>query len=336
MYNFIKFLSKHSFRWVLGPALLVCLVSIPVLSQQLGNRLPRVDGTPGLFKTWDAEPIRQGEVFLSLAPFQNHRDPGELTITTLTSGLATGVFDSLEVFGMWEIQKRLEADSIEVYRISPGSRPRPSTTPLGQQLFSNVAPFMDVPLATGRGELYGNVKFNIFSERKGRPFGLSAVGTGKIPGHKTFTGLNRGLSTGDTEIGFGVLLSKRLGDSLQLHANALRIYVGHPTIDGVAISDLNNRFVVRAGGAFNVSSTLQATAEFESFNYFYWHNVAGLNPTDPVDIIVGLRTTAPRGISFGGGYVASVKRIAEDPARGIRPGSIHGFVVQLGLALQRE
>jgi hypothetical protein len=328
-------LLRKNLCWTIT-ALYVTFVPSAVLGQRFTNRAATIDGTPGLFKTWDAEPIRQGEVFLSIAPFQTHRDPGELTITTLTSGLSLGLFDSLEMFGMWELQKRIQADGIEVYRISPGSPPRPATTPTGAQLFSNVAPFIDVPLATGRGELYGNLKFNILSERRGRPFALSVVGTSKLPGQKTFTGLNRGLSTGDTEVGYGLLLSKRVGDAVQLHANALRIYVGHPTIDGVGISDINNRFVVRAGAGVNVSSNWTAIAEFESFNYFYWHYVEGINPSDPIDIIIGLRSSPTAHLSLGAGYVASVKRMAEDPLKAARPGSIHGFVIQFGIAFKRE
>jgi hypothetical protein len=314
---------------------MVCSVS-PLFGRQFDeSRHPTVDGAAGLFKTWDAEPLRQGEVFASLSVLQNHRDPGELTITNGSGGMAIGLFNRLELIGNWEAQKRIQADGIQVYRIRPGDRSRPSTTRLGEQFFSSSAPFMDVPLATGRGELYGYVKYNLLSERREHPLAVSIVGEGKIPGQKTFTGLNRGLSTGDNEVGLGLLLSKRVGDRLQLHANGIRIYVGHPAINGVGISDIDNRMVVRAGGAFNLTPKYQAIAEFESFNYFYWLPVRGLNPTDPVDLILGMRASPNSFISFGGGYVASLRRISEDPVRDVRPGSVHGFIAQVGFAIRR-
>jgi hypothetical protein len=258
-----------------------------------------------------------------------------MSITTAPGGMAIGLLDRLEIFGTWELQKRIRADGIQVYRVGPGELPRLSTTPTGTELATSAAPFMDVPVATGRGELYGRVKVNILSERAGRPFALSVVGTGKIPGHKTVTGLNRGLSTGDTELGFGALLSKRVGGVATFHVNTLIVIVAHPTIDGEGVSDLQNRFVLRAGAAFPLASRIQGIAEFERFDYFFHQHIEGLNPTRPVDVFLGLRAFATRSVSFSGGYVASLNRIEEDPQRGVRPAPASGFVVQLGLAFRR-
>jgi hypothetical protein len=53
-------------------------------------------------------------------------------------------------------------------------------------------------------------------------------------------------------------------------------------------------------------------------------------------VIIGLRSSPGKLISFGGGYVATLKRIDEDPARGVYPGPIHGFIMHFGLAFKRE
>src|SRR5262245_29379549 len=244
MLNFMRF------RRTVGYAALLSLaVSLPVSSQSNLNG-PTVDGTPGLFKTWDAETLRPGEVSLSLGTMRTHRDPGQLTITTFPGGMAVGLLNRLEAFGTWETQKHIEAGNIETYRILPGSPSRPATTPLGEQLFSSAAPFMDVPVATGRGELYGRMKYNIFSEKRGQPLSVSMVGVGKAASHKNFTGMNRGLATGDVEVGFGTLVSKRLVNGAQFHSNVLFVWTGHPMIDGISISDLDNSTVVRAGASF--------------------------------------------------------------------------------------
>ncbi len=301
-----------------------------------GHIGPSLEGTPGLFKTWDAEPVRRGEVFFSAGLVRVRRDPGELSITTAAGGGAIGIFDWLEVFGLWELQKRIQADGIQVYRIVPGQKPRIATTRTGDQLASSSAPFMDVPMSTGRGELYGYIKVNLLSERRGRSFALSAVATGKIPGYRTFKQLNRGLTTGDTELGFGALVSKRLPGIATLHVNSLVIFVGHPEIGGVGISDLQNRFVLRAGAAFPVSPRVEGIAEFERFDYFFHQTIEGLNPTRPLDVFLGLRVHPSRTLSLSGGYSALVNRIEENPARAVRPVSPHGFVVQMGLALRRD
>jgi len=296
------------------------------------HRGPTIDGTPGLFRTWDAEPLRAGEVFMTTGVFQTHRDPGEMTISTVPAAMAIGVHDRLELFGMWEIQKRIEAPGIETYRIAAGEVPHVASTLLGEQLASSAAPFMDVPIATGRSELYGYAKLNILSERTGQPFALSAVGTGKIPGHKTATGLNRGLSTGDTEVGFGTLISKRLPGIATLHLNTIWVIVAHPQVEGVGVSDLQNRFVLRGGAAFPLGSAVEGIAEIERTDYFFHQTVVGLNPTIPVDVVVGLRAHPSRMVSVSAGYTALVNRIEEDPQRAVRPAPASGFVVQLGLA----
>jgi hypothetical protein len=318
--------------FVLG--MLVLCTSVPSMeARQLADmrRAASLEGVPGLFKTWDAEPVRPGEVFFSTGAIATSRDPGEMSITTAPSALAIGVLERLEIFGMWELQKRIEAPGIEVYRIGPDEPSRPATIASGEQLFSNSAPFIDVPVATGRGELYGHAKVNILSERRGSPFALSVIGTGKIPGHKTVGGLNRGLSTGDTEVGVGALVSKRAG-GVGIHFNTLVVIVAHPEIDGEGISDLQNRVVVRGGVSFPVARWLEGVAEVEKFQYFFHTTPIGLNPTKPMDALFGLRAYAGRIVSVSAGYVGLVNPIDEDPARGVRPTDRHGFVVQLGLA----
>ena len=105
-------------------------LSIPAFAQlDMKYRSATMDGAPGLFKTWDAEPAGAGEVFFSSGLTRTHRDPGQLTITTMPAAMSVGLFNRLEVFGVWEAQKRIEADDIQYYRIAPGEASRPATTP---------------------------------------------------------------------------------------------------------------------------------------------------------------------------------------------------------------
>lgn len=323
------------FRIILS-AVLSVLAGLPLFAQQPEDfRSATFDGTPGLFRTWDAEPILPGEVFFSGGVLRTHRDPGEITLTTGSGGLAIGLFKRFEIFGSWEIQKRVEAPGVLTYRIPAGEVSRPAQTLLGDRLFSSSAPFIDVPSATGRGDMYGSMKFGVLSETAGHPFALSAVGLGKLPGHKTFGGLNRGLTNGDTEVGFGVLASKRLSGGTHFHANGLWYFAGDPTIEGRGVSDLHHRFIFRGGAAIQVTGPVQVIGEAELYRYF-GHEVPGLDPTQPVDLIFGLRVQPRRSVSISGGYLASVNRIESDPDREIRTTPAGGFVVQLGLALKRD
>src|SRR5262249_18724178 len=156
----------------------------------------------------------------------------------------------------------------------------------------------------------------------GRPIAVSAVAVGSLPGHKTSVGLNRGLSTGDIEIGFGGLLSKKMSNGTQFHANGLWYFHGDPRINGEGVSDLHHKFVLRTGTAVPLKDHLQATGEVQYFKYF-GHLVPGLDPKNPVDVVVGLRAYPNRFMYVGGGYVASLNHMEEDPARSIRPAGTH-------------
>jgi hypothetical protein len=324
----------RTFKYFFALVISICSISSAVFGQQPGDsRSPSMDGTPGLFRTWDAEALRPGEVFASVGTLRNYRDPGELTFTTFPASLAIGLFHRFEIFGTLEAQKHITADSILTYRVPPGGTSMRAETLLGEVLFSSSAPFIDVPKTSGRGDMWGNMKFNVLSQGAGQPFSLSAVGIGKLPAKKTMTTLNRGLTTGDTEVGFGALASKRTGNGLQVHVNALWYFAGDPTIDGIGISDLNHHFILRGGTIFPVLPKTQAIAEVEVNDYF-GHLVPGLNPTSPVDLMFGLRTQPNPLLSISGGYLASVNHIEEDPTREIRSAGTNGFVFQLGFALR--
>lgn len=326
----------RTFKYLLVLVISISSLSSAVFGQQLSDpRSASLDGTPGLFRTWDAEALRPGEVFGSMGVLRNHRDPGELSFTVASASLAIGLFHRFEIFGSLEAQKHIEAGSILTYRVAPGDPSLPAQTLLGERLFSSSAPFMDVPSASGRGDMWGNMKFSVLSQSAGKPFALSAVGIGKLPSQKKLTTLNRGLTTGDTEVGFGALASRRASNGFQVHVNALWYFTGDPTVEGFGISDINHRFILRGGTIFPVLPKTQAIAELELTDYF-GHLVPGMNPTSPVDILVGLRAHPNPFLSISGGYLASVNHIAEDPAREIRAAGTNGFVFQLGFAARHR
>jgi len=328
-------MKKHLNRWLLGAVVLAALCIPGFAQQSFEHRAATLSGSPGLFMTWDAEALKPGEVYFSTGAFKNHRDPGQLTITTLPAALGIGVLPKIEIFGSLETQKRIEADDISVYRVQPTEIPQPSLSPAGERLFSSSAPFIDVPIATGRGDMFGNIKFNFLSQRDGHPVAFSAVAVGSLPGHKTAVGLNRGLSTGDIEVGFGGLLSKKWTNGTQFHLNGLWSFHGDPRINGEGVSDLHHKFILRTGTAVPLKEHLQATGEVQYY-YYFGHLVPGLDPKNPVDIIAGLRVYPSPFVYVGGGYVASVNHIEEDPARSLRAASTHGFMFQLGFAFRRQ
>ena len=199
-----------------GAVLLALMLPVPGLAQPREYRSAGLDGATGLFAVWDAEPLRSGELNLSLALNRHNLDPGKLQITGLPVAGAVGLFGVLEFFGALDVQKRITAENIGVYRVAEGQRPRPAVTPLGAASLSSEAPFIDVPESTGRGNFRGGVKIGVLSERRGHPFALSGVIFGEVPTQATYSALNRGLGSRTLTGGFGALISKRFGEAGQL------------------------------------------------------------------------------------------------------------------------
>ncbi|MBM3791512.1 MAG: hypothetical protein FJW35_14355, partial [Acidobacteria bacterium] len=153
--------------------LLICL---PGIAQDQPKKLQKgstLDGAAGLFKTIDAESLRQGEFNFSLGYDYLNRDPGELNFRTLPVAFGIGLFDRVELFGAVDAYKRVGASSTRVYRLIPGQLPRLASSLTGAPSAMNDAPFMDVPKAKGMGDVRFGVKINALSERRGNPFGLS-------------------------------------------------------------------------------------------------------------------------------------------------------------------
>src|SRR5262249_11519060 len=139
----------------LAVILVALALAVPGLAQQGQKKkstAPSLDGTSGLFRTWDAETLRASELNFTIGWNHLNRDPGELIIKTLPAGFAVGVADRFEVFGSIDAVKRIEARSVRIYRVPPGQLPRPATTLRGVTYFTNDAPFIDVPRATGLGD----------------------------------------------------------------------------------------------------------------------------------------------------------------------------------------
>ena len=128
---------------------------------------PSLDGTTGLFKTWDAENLRRGETNWTFGYDLFHRDPGKLTIGQMPVGVAVGIFDRFELFATMDVQKHVRARAIRSYR-RPGLK-RPRAPKLVRMSFGIMA------TSGGRGH-WGSIKITRRMQRsalRGRKSGLS-------------------------------------------------------------------------------------------------------------------------------------------------------------------
>ncbi len=310
--------------------LAVLLLAFPGLADQTQKKrkAASLDGTTGLFHVWDAETLRQGEFNFSLGYDHYNRDPGELVIKSVPVSGAVGVHDRVEIFGGMDVQKHIREGSLRTYRLLPGELPQPAQVLGGRTLFTNDAPFMDVPVASGRGNWNLGAKVNLLSERLGNPLSLGLVGFVIGPPGNNVQYLNRGLTTGQFQGGFGGLISKRAGNIAQVHFNMLLNYVGDPKISGVKLADLQNEFIYKGGAAFPAYGRVQLIAELDGKTY-YGDRTVGANPRSPVDLLFGLRAFFNDYVSASMGYRASLNHVKEDQANQIFPAGTNGMVAQL-------
>jgi len=317
------------------------LLSISAFAQKKAEDMQTVaslDGASGLFKTWDADTLKRGETSLSFGYDLFRRDPGALTIGRATAGAAVGVYDRFEVFGSMEVQKYVKANNIQFYRrLLPGQLPLMAATPLGVRYFSQVAPFMDVPEATGRGDLHLGFKYNLLSEGRGDSLSLGFAGFGTIPGQQNATGISRGLSTGAYEGAFAFLFSKRIADYLGLHLNyGAKFIPSNPKVAHTNLTDLSHEFFYRGGIELPVYKTVRVIYEVNGTKYFGTRTI-GLNPKSPIDLIFGLRVNPMSYFSLSAAYQATLRHVSEKsgatPA-GIQAAKDSGFIVEGTLNMQ--
>jgi outer membrane protein OmpA-like peptidoglycan-associated protein len=314
-------------------AVLLCVA--PLFSQSIEPENKKLksaslDGTTGLFRAWDAETLRKHEFNFTLGFDQHFRDPGDLRFSLVPAGGAYGITNRLEFFFSMDALKRIDARNILPYRVVPGALPVPAWSRARAASFSNEAPFMDVPTASGAGNYRLGTKFNLFSERRKDPLAVSLVGFARLPYPGSTSALNRGLGTGTWDAGWGVLVSKVAGPVAELYLNTMLAFTGTPEERGVVLADLQNEFRYRAGSAFPAQKRIQAIVEIAGATYF-GSRTLGLNPTSPVDLIFGFRAYPRNWISVGAGYQASLNHIQDVPEQQRFGAGTHGLVVQVAL-----
>ncbi len=307
------------------------LLALPGLGQDSQKKklnASTLDGTSGLFKTYDSQTLQRGEINFSLGVDHYNRDPNSLVIRDLPTSVAFGLHDRVEVFGSWILQRHVDTTSIEYYRLLPGQLPRPSSTMAGVTSFTQAAPFIDVPRANGPSDLMLGGKFSVLSERKGDPLGMGLVVFTKLATFRDSVYMNRGLTAGNRTLGWAMLFSKRARKIAQLHFNTGVNFASSPKVQGNTLADLQDEFVWRGGAAFPAYGKLQFIGEIDAKAYF-GSGTRGVNPQSPVDLILGLRVYITKWATLGAGYRATLLHVKEDIDRQIYPAETHGFIAQL-------
>jgi len=294
------------------------------LAQQYAATL---DGTSGLFKTWDAESLRRGELNFSFGYDQFNHDPGNFKLGRVVIGGAVGVVDTFEIFGSVDANRRIW---------NPPNRAGNRGEPL-----------------SSRGDIKLGAKFNVMSERlDNHPFSFAIAVLGKYPG--AMDGIPPGLSEtcrdqSDArndildakrclrtyDAGGYLLFSKTAADIARFHVNfggvvtmSRRTLVRDELTSGRVPLDLDHRFDLRYGAEVPLPS-------HPSLRFIGEMNVS--IPT-PAYVIAGARYYPKNWVALGAAYQASIhsKPVEQETV------NRHGFIVQgtlgrrVGAVAERE
>ena len=338
-------MNTRQLRAIATCFLLLLAISIPGFAQEKEKKLyaASLDGTTGLFKTWDAENLRRGETNFTFGYDQFKRDPGQLTIGRAVAGAAVGVVDRFEIFGSVDVRRRISAGNIfpfyDMGAYPNNGAPRLARTPTGATYFTQDAPFIDTPRANGFSDIHLGARLNILSERRGNPLSLAIAGRATIPGSTDVRNLRRGVTKGTYDGGGFVLVSKTAANFIRLHANVGVNLVSKP--DGTEWKNiwLQDEIIWRAGVEMPVKSSVRFIAEVTGTNLIDAPDPSipsNVDPYRPMDLIAGLRYYPASWASIGAGYQASLHRFSDQPNLGVTRGGYHGFVVQGAVGKRRN
>ncbi|MGH9341646.1 MAG: PKD domain-containing protein [Acidobacteriota bacterium] len=292
---------------------------------------PTIHGSTGLFNVYLAETLRQGEFSVGFHTSKFHREPGDIDFHLFPVSFTIGLHDRIELFGSYEVHRRVNMDQIMVNKIVGNGPVVPARVLGGQVAFYNDAPFMDVGFGDGAGDLWTGIKFNLASENRGAPasFALQPIARFHLTDNREH--LVRGLTAGATDWGFDAILSKNLGGGATFGLNAGLLFAQ----DRLNV-DRQHRFRYGIGVDAPLGTpAAHFIAELVGSLFLEDNETSQFaNPVSPADIYAGLRFFPARWIAIGGAYNFNLRTIDSGEFGGIDETDRHGFFAQV--VLQRK
>ena len=308
-------------------------------------------GNTGLWKVLSADTLAAGQVSASIWYDRINRNPGYLTISTFGFGGAWGITDRIEFGISVEANRHVLVGRAQQLSFgqealglfgnqTPGSAPLPSelmpgssrvpqlrspATPLGTLTgaagYYNLLPFAGLVGSAGAaGSVSLGFKLKVLSEKSGAPFGLAIRPYLDVPIHKAINFLlTHPVGTADLQFGFDGIVSKRIGDAVELYWNAGYRRINQPA--HVSIIRLAEEMPLGFGLVAPVTKRIQFVAE-STAEVFLGADTPNttFGPEDPVDVTVGFRGQFARKLSFSAGYRRPLNQFSGDK---------NGFVMSL-------
>ncbi|MGW8179434.1 MAG: hypothetical protein ACWGQW_11850, partial [bacterium] len=291
---------------LLGSGLILILGSSLVLGEKSDIKLltPTTRGSAGLFTLPVAETPRQGEFGLGLNLHRFNRDPGALSFTVFPVSVSLGLHDRVEAFLSFEAYKRMSAGDVLTHKVQPDDRLLPAYVASAEAVgYFNDAPFVDVPLGDGAGEVWAGAKFNVLSERGIGCLSLALQPVVRFSPSSRRSSRLEGLASGAFDVGLDLVASKRLKGRGTLTGKAG--FLSGRDVDGVG---RQSHLEWGVGVEWPlVERFLRVIGEVDG-NTFVGRTKSGLtNVVDPLDAYLGIRIPAKPWLTLSGALSLHLK-----------------------------
>lgn len=228
-------------------------------------------GDTGLFDVFSAYTLMKRKVAVSGFRHNIDRNPNDLDISNFIGTVAVGLTDRLEIFGRFDVQRRIDADE------------------LGEPGYYNDEPRIFQGWSTGVGDFTVGAKYNILSEYADKQVGFAVRGFVKLPTASD----DEGLGTGSASGGAHLVLSKNLGERVESS-----YYAGLRANGSPDEAKIGHAFEWGLGFSFPTDSKVRGMAELTGSVF----TDADFDQTNPVDLLVGLNLQLPSGFFLSAGW----------------------------------
>ena len=342
---------KNTFIFLL---LIVLLTAMPMAQdkEKIKNLAPSAIGSGGFFTTYVADTIRPGEFSFSVAAHQFNRDPLDMNYTTFPVSFSLGLHERIEFFVSAEAYKRVDADDIWEHKMYPSGLLLPSqalpgmpaetyallqkgfkgyfpaVASNGQIAFNNDAPFMDTGFGEGTGDAIFGLKVNLMSERRGAPISIAIQPMLRMPTTADKQNVLRGLTSGASDYGADLILTKNLGRGATLTGN-----IGGRFAD--AYKGIERQDYLNWGVGIDIpvpvaDKQVDIIGELVGTNYVGDAMYTYQNMVSPMDAYAGLRYKASDWITVSGAANVHLRN-AEDENGSFEGSERLGFFAQLAI-----
>ncbi|HEX9724968.1 MAG TPA: OmpA family protein [Vicinamibacteria bacterium] len=235
-------------------------------------------GDTGFFDIFSAYTLQRGD--FAAAGFRDNidRSPEDLDISNFIGTVAVGATDKLEIFGRFDVQRRIHALDLQ----------SPPTDPPANY---NDEPRVFQRWSKAFGDVWVGAKYNILSEYDDKPVGLGVRGFVKFPAASE----DEGHGTGKASGGAHLVLSKTLGEAV-----GTSYYVGfqgNGSPDEPDI-DIGSAFQWGLGLSAPTNRAIRATAQLSGSSF----SGNDFDQDSPVDVLLGLTYQTARGVFVTAGW----------------------------------